>query len=128
MPVSAGDLYEVVTSPHGVRVIVGDVQGKGLEAVETAAVVLGAFREAAPGEADLAAVGCRLERAVERQLEGEKCATAILAEVRAEAAGRAFLFKERAPETALETVRQDLLQHVNGPLHDDAAVLLLRYR
>ncbi|OSC60611.1 hypothetical protein B5181_29435, partial [Streptomyces sp. 4F] len=24
-----GDLYEVVASPHGVRVIVGDVQGKG---------------------------------------------------------------------------------------------------
>ncbi|MGH3325723.1 MAG: hypothetical protein ACRDOV_15050, partial [Streptomyces sp.] len=42
-----GDLYEVVTSPFGVRIIVGDVQGKGLEAVETAAVVLGAFREAA---------------------------------------------------------------------------------
>ncbi|GAB3003209.1 hypothetical protein GCM10023080_081150 [Streptomyces pseudoechinosporeus] len=36
-----GDLYGVVASPHGVRVIVGDVQGKGLAAVETAAVVLG---------------------------------------------------------------------------------------
>lgn len=32
-----GDLYEVVTGPSGVRVIVGDVQGKGLEAVETSA-------------------------------------------------------------------------------------------
>ncbi|MFG3254106.1 PP2C family protein-serine/threonine phosphatase [Streptomyces sp. NPDC048172] len=77
-----GDLYEVVTSPHGVRVIVGDVQGKGLEAVETAAVVLGAFREAAYDEPDLVAVGERLERALDRHLLGEKFVTAVLAEVR----------------------------------------------
>ncbi|MBC6461185.1 hypothetical protein HKK72_25395, partial [Actinomadura sp. HBU206391] len=32
-----GDLYEVVTTPHGVRLLIGDVQGKGLDAVETAA-------------------------------------------------------------------------------------------
>jgi hypothetical protein len=37
-----GDLYEVVKSPSGVRILVGDVQGKGLEAVETAAAVVGA--------------------------------------------------------------------------------------
>ncbi len=198
-----GDLYEVVTSPHGVRVIIGDVQGKGLEAVETAAVVLGAFREAAPDEADLAAVGARLERAVERQLEGEKYVTAILAEVNAEdvtflnfghpapllmradgtvvwpepssyalplglgahgtappepygtdfhpgdqlllytdgiteardaegrfypLAERAHLLKEHDPQAALEVLRQDLLQHVSGPLHDDAAMLMLRLR
>ncbi|MDT9685048.1 PP2C family protein-serine/threonine phosphatase [Streptomyces sp. TRM76323] len=197
-----GDLYEVVISPNGVRVIVGDVQGKGLEAVETAAVVLGAFREAAPEETSLAEVGCRLERAVERDLEGEKFVTAILAEVKAEQvvflnfghpaplliradgttswadppchalplglsahldhpepfcidflpgdqlllytdgvteardaegrfyplADRAHLLNERDPEAALETLRQDLLQHARGPLHDDAAMLLLRYR
>ena len=29
-----GDLYEVAESPYGVRVIVGDVRGKGLEAVQ----------------------------------------------------------------------------------------------
>ncbi len=76
-----GDLYEVVTSPHGVRVIIGDVQGKGLEAVETAAVVLGAFREAAYDEPDLPAVGERLERALDRHLLGEKFVTAVLVEV-----------------------------------------------
>ncbi|MCC9710918.1 serine/threonine-protein phosphatase [Streptomyces sp. MNU76] len=75
-----GDLYEVVASPHGVRVIVGDVQGKGLAAVETAAVVLGAFREAAHDEPDLVGLGERLERSVARELEGEKFVTAILAE------------------------------------------------
>ncbi|AQS69108.1 PP2C family protein-serine/threonine phosphatase [Streptomyces pactum] len=76
-----GDLYEVVASPHGVRVIVGDVQGKGLAAVETAARVLGAFREAAYDEKDLVKLGERLERSVARELEDEKFVTAILAEI-----------------------------------------------
>ncbi|MEW2266268.1 PP2C family protein-serine/threonine phosphatase [Streptomyces sp. NPDC047853] len=78
-----GDLYEVVASPYGVRVIVGDVQGKGLAAVETAAVVLGAFREAAHDEPDLIKLGNRLERSLSRELEGEKFVTAVLAEVAA---------------------------------------------
>ena len=37
--------------------IAGDVQGKGLAAVETADVVLGAFREAAHDEPDLLGLG-----------------------------------------------------------------------
>lgn len=61
--------------------IVGDVQGKGLAAVETAAVVLGAFREAAHDESDLVGLGERLERSVARELEGEKFVTAVLAEI-----------------------------------------------
>ncbi|MET9149247.1 SpoIIE family protein phosphatase [Streptomyces sp. NPDC004042] len=76
-----GDLYAVVDSPYGVRVIVGDVQGKGLAAVEAAAVVLGAFRAAAHDEADLAGVGERLERSAARELDGERFVTAILAEI-----------------------------------------------
>lgn len=76
-----GDLYEVVATPHGVRIIVGDVQGKGLEAVETAAVVLGAFREAAHDEAKLQGVVTRLENALTRELSGEQFVTAILAEI-----------------------------------------------
>jgi hypothetical protein len=76
-----GDLYEVVASPHGTRVIVGDVQGKGLAAVETAAVVLAAFREAAHDEPDLIGLGERLERSVARELEGEKFVTAVLAQI-----------------------------------------------
>ncbi|WP_443061699.1 PP2C family protein-serine/threonine phosphatase [Streptomyces sp. NBC_00455] len=76
-----GDLYEVVAAPDGVRVIVGDVQGKGLEAVETAAVVLGAFREAAHDEPDLAGVGARVERSADRALQGEKFVTALIAEI-----------------------------------------------
>jgi serine phosphatase RsbU (regulator of sigma subunit) len=76
-----GDLYEIVMTPHGARLIVGDVQGKGLDAVETAAVVLGAFREAAFDEPDLPGVVGRLETALARQLTSEQFVTAIVAEV-----------------------------------------------
>lgn len=75
-----GDLYEVASAPTGVRVIIGDVQGKGLEAVETAAAVLGAFREAAYDEPDLAGVATRIETAMNRHLSGEKFVTAVLGE------------------------------------------------
>lgn len=199
-----GDLYEVVRSPQGTRVLIGDVQGKGLEAVETAAVVVGAFREAAPEEAKLADVGARLERALNRRLEGEEFVTAVLVEVDEERAvsmlnyghpapllvretgevafaeppvycaplglaelgpdgpapftvpmvpgdqlllytdgvsetrgadgafypleDRAALLAEPDPEAALEAIRRDLDAYAHGPLTDDAALLLLRYR
>ncbi|MER6446827.1 PP2C family protein-serine/threonine phosphatase [Streptomyces venezuelae] len=51
-----GDLYEAVQTRYGVRMIVGDVRGKGLPAVRAAAVVLGAFRESVHYEEDLAEV------------------------------------------------------------------------
>ncbi|MEV5705248.1 PP2C family protein-serine/threonine phosphatase [Actinoallomurus sp. NPDC052274] len=75
-----GDLYEVVITPFGVRILIGDVQGKGLEAVETAAGVLGAFREAAYDEADLPGVVKRLEKSLSRMLSGERFVTAALAQ------------------------------------------------
>jgi hypothetical protein len=40
-----GDLYDAVATSHGLRMVVGDVRGKGLEAVRLAASALGAFRE-----------------------------------------------------------------------------------
>ncbi|MFC9244801.1 PP2C family protein-serine/threonine phosphatase [Streptomyces sp. NPDC057136] len=61
-----GDIYEVVESPHGTRVIIGDVQGKGLAAMGTGIAVLGAFREAAIREATLTGVAGALEDAVVR--------------------------------------------------------------
>lgn len=51
-----GDLYDAVQTRYGVRMIVGDVRGKGLPAVRSAAVVLGAFREAVHYEDDLVEV------------------------------------------------------------------------
>lgn len=196
-----GDLYDVVVTGDRVRVIVGDVQGKGLEAVGTAAVVLGAFREAAHDERDLRDVGARLERSADRELHGGKFVTAVLAELRGdgtalvlnyghpapllvgadgtsrfaepreralplglgvhETAGpaarpvpfgpgdrlllytdgvseardrhgdfyplpaRARLLRDGAPGTALKALRGDLVKHAGGPLHDDAAMLLV---
>lgn len=63
-----GDLYEVVNTRHGVRAVVGDVRGKGLGAVETAAAVLGAFREAAHQEAALDKVAGWLADSLDRAL------------------------------------------------------------
>ncbi|WP_431041156.1 PP2C family protein-serine/threonine phosphatase [Streptomyces sp. P1-3] len=42
-----GDIYEVVETPYGTRVLIGDVQGKGLRTLGAGAAVLTAFREAA---------------------------------------------------------------------------------
>ncbi|MEV6649918.1 PP2C family protein-serine/threonine phosphatase [Streptomyces sp. NPDC051219] len=83
-----GDLYAVQDTPYGVRLIVGDVRGKGLEAVEAVAIVIGAFREAAEQESTLEGVAQRLERALRREgtrrdsLDAvEGFTTAVLAEI-----------------------------------------------
>ncbi|MEU0208157.1 PP2C family protein-serine/threonine phosphatase [Streptomyces canus] len=83
-----GDLYAVQDSPHGVRLIVGDVRGKGMEAVAAVAIVIGAFREAAEQETTLEAVAWRLERALAREATRrdsvevfEGFTTAVLAEL-----------------------------------------------
>ncbi|WP_371799067.1 serine/threonine-protein phosphatase [Streptomyces sp. NBC_01707] len=61
-----GDIYEVVASPFGTRLLLGDVQGKGLPAIGAAFATLGAFREAALQEPTLTAVVESLESAVAR--------------------------------------------------------------
>ncbi|MGW1259802.1 PP2C family protein-serine/threonine phosphatase [Streptomyces sp. NPDC002513] len=83
-----GDLYEAVPTAYGVRLLIGDVRGKGLLAVETAATMLGAFREAAHDEPDLAGLARRVERSMTRraeQLEGdevvERFVTAVFVEI-----------------------------------------------
>ncbi|MCX4821855.1 serine/threonine-protein phosphatase [Streptomyces sp. NBC_01142] len=63
-----GDLYEAVATPHGVRIVIGDVRGHGLAAIGSVAAVLGSFREAAYDEPELGGVLRRLDRAVQRHL------------------------------------------------------------
>jgi phosphoserine phosphatase RsbU/P len=75
-----GDLYSVTESPNGVRVIVGDARGKGLEAVQMAATVLAAFRHAAVREPSLTAVAIDLDDVVTAVAEDEDFVTALLAE------------------------------------------------
>ncbi|MFE9142008.1 PP2C family protein-serine/threonine phosphatase [Streptomyces tubercidicus] len=196
-----GDLYALVPTPFGIRLIVGDVRGKGLPAVGVAALVLGVFREAAYDEPDLLDVVHRIERSLARNLGPDDFVTAVIAgypdadrmelvncghaapllvqdsrvlpveparpapplglraladeapslqEV-ALADGNQLLFytdgvteardherefyplSERLavhlsedPSRTLAALHEDLLTHVGGELHDDAALLLLR--
>ena len=78
-----GDLYDVVETQQGLRVLLGDVQGSGLGAVETAADVLGVFREAARTEPDLTALAGRLDAALARRPRpgDERFVTALLATI-----------------------------------------------
>ncbi|MFE4517613.1 PP2C family protein-serine/threonine phosphatase [Kitasatospora sp. NPDC056783] len=62
-----GDFYDVLATPFGARVILGDVQGKGLPAVSTAAALVGCFREVAFHEGDLATVASWMEERAHRQ-------------------------------------------------------------
>jgi serine phosphatase RsbU (regulator of sigma subunit) len=196
-----GDLYALVPTPYGVRLIVGDVRGKGLPAVGTTALVLGVFREAAYDEPELLDVVERIERSLARNLGPDDFVTAVVAgypqpgrmEVvncghappllvgpagvtavepthpapplglralvgrrpslqtlafsdgdqlllytdgvtEARDGGRAFYpLAERVarhacdePSRTLAALHDDLLAHVGGRLHDDAALLLLR--
>ncbi|MEU6214049.1 PP2C family protein-serine/threonine phosphatase [Streptomyces sp. NPDC090085] len=83
-----GDFYEVVDTPFGVRLLIGDVRGKGLPAVGAAAAIVNAFREAAYGEEDMVDVARRLDASSTRYNaafppEGpmERFATALLVEI-----------------------------------------------
>ena len=80
-----GDLYDLETSPYGTRVLIADVQGKGLQTVGTTMALLAAFREAAHHEAELTRVANALENAVVRhnarsqdREEPERFVTALL--------------------------------------------------
>ncbi|MEW2520017.1 PP2C family protein-serine/threonine phosphatase [Actinacidiphila alni] len=82
-----GDVYAAEHTRYGVRLLIGDVRGKGMGAVATVSVLLGAFREAADEEPDLAGLAHRLDRALERdrarrpgEEELEGFATGLLAE------------------------------------------------
>ncbi|MFG2608448.1 PP2C family protein-serine/threonine phosphatase [Streptomyces sp. NPDC048514] len=83
-----GDFYEVVDTRYGIRLLIGDVRGKGLPAVGAAAAIVNAFREAAYGEADMAGVARRMDASSTRYNaafppEGsmERFATALLVEI-----------------------------------------------
>ncbi len=78
-----GDLYEAIsTREHGIRLIIGDVRGKGLGAVEVAADVLGRFREVAHEVHTLGEVARRLDAGLARRYgQHEEFVTALLAEI-----------------------------------------------
>ncbi|CAA9344644.1 MAG: Stage II sporulation protein E [uncultured Nocardioidaceae bacterium] len=73
-----GDLFEVAQTGHGVRVILGDVRGKGMEAVQLAATVLAAFRRAAFSQEQLTGVATEIDMVVRAVAGDEDFVTAIL--------------------------------------------------
>lgn len=76
-----GDFYEAVLTPFGVRIIVGDVVGRGLDAVGLSGLILGGFREAALTAPDLVALAHRLDGMTTVYGRGTDFATALLAEL-----------------------------------------------
>jgi len=77
-----GDLYEALDTSYGVRMIIGDVRGKGLDAVRLASIVLGSYRHVAYERADLGAFVADLDRAVSRSVGDEDFVTVAIAEER----------------------------------------------
>ncbi|MFD5394346.1 PP2C family protein-serine/threonine phosphatase [Streptomyces sp. NPDC127097] len=86
-----GDFYAVQETPFGVRMIIGDVRGKGIKAVAAVSVALGAFRQEAEYAPSLNTLGQRLDEALARAaarsgpvISSEGFTTAVLAEVSAD--------------------------------------------
>lgn len=81
-----GDLYAIHATPHGVRLMIADVRGKGMGAVRTVNGLLGSFHEAATRVPDLPGVVGRLEERMQElnaeSAEGaESFATAAVIEI-----------------------------------------------
>ncbi|MEU5398146.1 PP2C family protein-serine/threonine phosphatase [Streptomyces sp. NPDC005963] len=83
-----GDAYAIQDTPYGVRILIGDVRGKGIGAVSTTSTLIGTFREAAYHVPDIQELGVRLEQSLERdryQSPGpdhdEDFTTALIAEI-----------------------------------------------
>jgi len=76
-----GDLYDWFHSDHRVCFIVGDVRGKGVNAVEQAARVIRAFRQSAAGDGDLTSVAAQISTYLESFLDDEEFVTATLVQI-----------------------------------------------
>ncbi|MDT7570162.1 MAG: hypothetical protein QOE05_336, partial [Actinomycetota bacterium] len=76
-----GDMYEAIEREGSVRLLIGDVRGKGLEAVRMATVVLGHFRSAAVECDDLATLAQQVDVRLRPYLGDEDFVTALIAEI-----------------------------------------------
>ncbi|WAX78945.1 PP2C family protein-serine/threonine phosphatase [Streptomyces sp. KMM 9044] len=82
-----GDLFAIHETPHGIRMLIADVRGKGLEAVRAVNSLLGSFHEACLYRSDLRGVVQQLEERMRGTIdqasgtEAESFATAVVAEL-----------------------------------------------
>jgi serine phosphatase RsbU (regulator of sigma subunit) len=111
-----GDLYEVIAAADATRFIIGDVQGKGLEAVKMASTVLGAFREVAPDTSDLAVIAGRIEATLARELSDEQFVTAIVAQVSADGSKVELLNRGHPPPLLVDGAGPRLVEAAEGGL------------
>ncbi|MGE7439189.1 MULTISPECIES: PP2C family protein-serine/threonine phosphatase [Kitasatospora] len=86
-----GDFFTVQETPFGVRMIIGDVRGKGIAAVAAVSIAIGVFRQEAEYAATLVTLGQRMDEALTREAARsgplssmEGFITAVLAEVSAD--------------------------------------------
>jgi hypothetical protein len=73
-----GDIHDVMATPFGIRLLIGDVMGRGLAANRTGLCVLNAWRELAGTEPSLAAIAVRLQALIARSEHPERFVTALL--------------------------------------------------
>ena len=76
-----GDLYEVIPTERGIRVIIGDVRGNGLDAIRLAGQVLSAFRRSAIAMPAMEQVAGEVGQAIGPHLGEEDFVTAVLAQI-----------------------------------------------
>lgn len=77
-----GDLYEVADTTYGVRLVIGDVRGKGLPAVQAASAALRAFRRSAYVAPDLGELVSDVVEQTDRVLDADdEFITALFAEI-----------------------------------------------
>lgn len=75
-----GDLYDVAVTPYGLRVLVGDVRGHGLEALRLTAATITGFRELAYTQPSLPELVTGLDSRLAAELGPEDFVTVVLAE------------------------------------------------
>lgn len=75
-----GDLYDLTMTQFGPRLIIGDVKGKGLDAVGRCAAVIATFRELAFSEEDLTKLAEQMDARLSPDMGIEDFVTVILAE------------------------------------------------
>ena len=73
-----GDIHDAMATPFGVRLLVGDVMGRGLPANRTGLSVLNAWRDLACTEPSLAGIAVRLDALITRSEHPERFVTALL--------------------------------------------------
>ena len=128
-----GDLYEVVPALDGCRLIIGDVQGKGLIAGGVGRFVEPAMPGLPLGLSHLAEFPRDLTTLPFGPGDQLLFYTDGVSEAR-NTAGDFYPLPEhqaltagQEPEAVLDQLQQDVLRHVGHALDDDAAMLLLRH-